>query len=194
MSPIYSSSGDAHRFEAPFTPCPAGVYSAVCVDVIDEGMKENTYKNDDGSPKPPRQWVSLVWQVAKLMESGKRFSIRAWFTNSLYPGGKGNKSKLRTTLDSWGVEIPAEVDLNIEKYDLEQLIGKTCLLNVVHVKSQDGSKTYANLGSIMPLPDGMTPVAVDNYVRKMSTASGISAAREFAGADSDSGSDSDIPF
>jgi len=161
--PIYSRAGDT-QFDTPFVPCPAGVYSAVCVDVVDDGMKMSTFKNKDGSDKMVHK-ISLVWQVPKLMDSGKRYSIRQWFTNSLF-SGQGKKSNLRACLDSWGIQLSAEQNLGIEEFDLEDLLGMPCLLNVIHAKSQDGSKTYANVGSIMPLPDGMVRLEPESYVRK----------------------------
>lgn len=166
--PIYSSAGNP-AYDKPFVPCPAGVYPAVCVDVVDEGVKLSPFKDKDGNAKMVHK-ISLVWQVSKLMENGKRFSIRAWFTNSLY-SGNGKKAKLRDTLDSWGIELTDAQGLGAEPFDLESLIGLPCLLNVVHNKSQDGTKTYANVGSIMPLPDGMPRLEPLDYQRKGSPAS-----------------------
>jgi hypothetical protein len=162
--PIYSSAAGG-SFDKPFQLPPAGVHSAVCVDVIDEGMKPNPYKNDDGTPKPDQHKISLVWQINRLMENGKRFSIRQWFTNSIY-SGNGKKSNLRGILDSWGIVLSAEQNLGIELYDTEEVIGRPCLLNIIYEQSKDGTKTYANVGSIMPLPDGMPVLRPENYVRK----------------------------
>ena len=44
-------------------------------------------------------------------------------------------------------------DEQADSFDLSKLVGQACLLNVIHKKV--GDKTYANLGGVMALPDGM---------------------------------------
>ena len=147
-----------------FTPCPAGQYSAVLVDVIDEGEKQATYA---GKTKTVHK-VRLVWQVDAAMESGERFSVHAWFNNSLgiY---KGKRSNLLSILEQWrGVEY-TEMELNqmqADGWELDSLIGKPCFLSVIH-KTENG-KTYANVGSIMKLPRQIPALAPTNYTRKAS--------------------------
>jgi len=46
-------------------------------------------------------------------------------------------------------------------FDIAELMGKTCLLNVVHKKATNGN-TYANIQSASPLPKGMTAPAAFN--------------------------------
>lgn len=42
----------------------------------------------------------------------------------------------------------------IEEFDIEQLMGKTCLVNIIHKKGKE-DKIYANVSSCMALPKGM---------------------------------------
>jgi hypothetical protein len=43
---------------------------------------------------------------------------------------------------------------DLEK-ELPMFLGQSCLINVIHNKSTDGSKTYANVAGLMRLPQGM---------------------------------------
>ena len=54
-----------------FTPCPAGVHAAVCVDVIDLGPTVHTYGDED----PYEVYkIALVYQVDETnLDTGKRF-------------------------------------------------------------------------------------------------------------------------
>lgn len=40
-------------------------------------------------------------------------------------------------------------------YNLRDLVGKECLIGVIHTKSKDGSKTYANIQTIGQIPKGL---------------------------------------
>ena len=49
----------------------------------------------------------------------------------------------------------------IEEYDVEKLLGKTCLVTVTHKKGKE-DKTYANIGNCTVMPKGMTcPEAIN---------------------------------
>jgi hypothetical protein len=51
-------------------------------------------------------------------------------------------------------------------FDLENLIGATCALNVIHAEDkQEPGKWWANIGSIMALPEGMKPMDPGSFVR-----------------------------
>ena len=146
-----------------FTPCPAGTYSAVCVDVVDLGELPTGFKNDDGSERVAHK-VRIVWQVSKKMENGKPFIVDNRYTLS-FNEYQGKKSNLLALVQAWGVNVMDLVD-ETNGYDVERLIGRTCLLNVVHARGvKDPTKTYANIASIMPLPEEFTPVKAQDYVR-----------------------------
>lgn len=146
-----------------FTPCPKGTFSAICVDVVDLGVQDTGFKNDDGTPRMSHK-VRIVWQVSKKMDGGLPFIVDNRYTLSLGEY-QGKKSNLRLLLEAWGVDLMDLVD-STNEYDIERVIGRTCLLNVVHgVGVKDPSKTYANVASIMPLPDGIEPIKAHGYVR-----------------------------
>ena len=136
-----------------FTPCPAGLHQACCVDVVDLGVIETTYM---GETKKQHK-VTLVFQVAELMEDGRPYLAQRRYTLSL-----DAKANLRKDLESWrGKPFTPE---QLRGFDLETLIGVNCQINVQHA-DRDG-QTYANITAIVPLGRGMAKIAPVEYVRK----------------------------
>ena len=135
-----------------FQPCPVGVHQACCVDVIDHGLVEVTWQ---GKTKQQHK-VSIVWQVEELMEAGEPFQVRSRYTLTL-----SEKGRLRPDLESWRGRAFTPDELR--GFDLENLIGVNCLLNVTHAHNNE--KTYANVSAVMPLRKGMAKLGPVNYTR-----------------------------
>ena len=146
--PIPVSAGSG----ASFTPCPAGVHQAVCVDVVDMGNLETVW----AGVKKIKHVIRLVWQVEERMEDGKPFLIQSRYTASLH-----EKARLRKDLENWRGRPFTEAEL--KSFDLEVLLGVNCLLNVVQ-NPKDG-KTYANVTAVMPLKKGMEKMHPEGYTR-----------------------------
>jgi hypothetical protein len=65
---------------------------------------------------------------------------------------------MRSVLESWrGRKFS---DSERKGFELKNLLGKVCFLNIVH--AQRGDKTYANVASVMPVPDGIASPAPVN--------------------------------
>ena len=137
-----------------FTPAPAGVHLAVACDVIDMGMVSSTYEGKTTI----KHKVRIVWQVSETNpENGKRFAVSKRYTASLH-----EKSTLRKDLQSWrGRAFTGD---ELKGFDLDNVLGKCCLLNIVH-NEHDG-QTYANVDAIMPPAKGMPKLEVVDYVRE----------------------------
>jgi hypothetical protein len=134
-----------------FVLVPAGVKVARCFRVVDLG----TQYSERWSKSSHK--VMVAWEFPKeLMEDGKPFSIANWYTVSLH-----EKSNMRKDLESWRGRGFTETELL--GFDLSKILGQSCYINVVHNVSDN--KTYANVASIMPLPDGVEcPEAVNPLV------------------------------
>jgi hypothetical protein len=139
---------------------PAGVTAARCTRIIDLGTHDGEYK---GKAKKDHK-IQFGFESATLMGddagefAGKPFLITQRFTASL-----GEKANLRKILESWRGRkfTPAEID----GFDLKNVLGKACMLNMVHSDPVPGKKQYSNIASIMPLPAGMTcPQAVGELI------------------------------
>jgi hypothetical protein len=171
--PIVATAGDSKSF----TPAPAGVHQAVCVDVIDKGVLEVTYA---GKTKKQHK-VSLAWQIDELRDDGKRFLVYKRYTLSL-----NEKATLRKDLESWrGRPFTREEEMG---FDVETVIGANCLINVQ--QNTVGDKTYANVVAVMPLHRGMAKIAPQDYIREQDR-------QETTGEPNDHGqplTEDDIPF
>jgi hypothetical protein len=152
--PIIAKGGDSKTY----TPAPEGVHQAVCVDVIDLGMVKSQFADDKtGEPKVQHK-VNVVWQIGDKRDDGKRHQLYKRYTLSLH-----EKAALRHDLESWRGRAFTFDEL--AGFDVEKLIGANALVNVQHRKSQDGSRTYANVVAIMPLAKGMPKMAAHDYKR-----------------------------
>lgn len=129
-----------------FELVPAGVYLARCFKMIDLGTQKTEFK---GVAKDVRK-ILLYWELLRdddgeaiFMADGERvFTINKEYTWSMDP-----KANLRKDLDSWrGTPF---TDAEADGFEITKLLGVFCKLQVIHKKSKDGQKTYANVGSLM---------------------------------------------
>jgi hypothetical protein len=127
-----------------FEQVPAGTFAARCYQIIDLGHQTFEWKGEAKvAPK-----VRITWELNEMMKDGRPFSISKEYTASI-----GEKANLRKDLEAWRNRKFSAQEL--ANFSLENVLGAPCLLGIVHVPSKDGTKTYANLGSIMALPKGM---------------------------------------
>jgi len=141
-----------------YKPVPQGNHVAVCYRVIDLGTQRGEYK---GTEKFLRK-VLISWEIPdELMDDGRPFTIGQRFTWSMH-----EKATLRHVLESWRGKAFTDDDFDgPNAFDIANVIGKGCMLNVVH--ATNGEKTYANIKSVAKLPKGMEappPTNPRNYV------------------------------
>jgi hypothetical protein len=177
---IIATAGEGGKV---FTPAPEGVHQAVAVDVIDQGMKPNPFK-----PGSQQHKIDIAWQISERRDDGKPYLVYKRYTLSL-----NEKATLRHDLESWrGKPFTRDEELG---FDVESIIGANCLVNIQHKQSSDGSKTFANVISVMPLPKNMQmPKMVPaGYERKTSEQVAHHVSDEEIGAPT-AVTDDDIPF
>ena len=135
----------------PFLPCPQGQHVGICYRFIDLGTRP-------GAPcqrYEPRRRIMLSWELPHaVMEHGtargQPYTFHQVYGWSMDPGGK-----LRQHLESWrGIPFRQE-DFGPEGGDTRDLLGKACLLDLVH--RHDGNQTFATLRQICRVPKGMKP-------------------------------------
>lgn len=134
-----------------FELTPAGTHAAICYRLIDLGTQKQVF----GSDTKNIHKILISWELPdELMTDGRPFTIHSRYTLSLH-----EKAKLRADLESWRGRAFTEAEL--EGFDLENLLGKGCLVNVVH--TENNGKTYANIRALTPLPKGMrVPATTEN--------------------------------
>lgn len=128
---------------------PAGNHFARCWQIVDFGTQEGNYQ---GKPTLRHQ-VQIGWELPDLlMKDGRCFSQFVTYTWSM-----GEKANLRKDLESWRGKPFTEEDFRgPDRFNIKKLIGVGCLMNIVHKTSEDGTKTYANVRAISPLPKGFS--------------------------------------
>lgn len=145
-----------------YTLAPAGNFQSVCCEVLDMGYVNHEYKNKEGGvDKVTNHEIRFVFQLSKVDEAtGKRFEIRSRPLNLIL----SEKANLRAFLMSWRGHDLTLAELKPPGVNITGLVGKNALVNIIHVGV--GDKTYANIGSIMPLMDGMVDLQPTDYQSK----------------------------
>lgn len=137
------------NFELP----PAGTFMASCYRVIDLGTQQTTYM---GQPKTAHK-ILVTWELHgdDRMADGRPFSISKRYTWSM-----NEKAALRHDLESWRGVPFSENDFGPGGFDIQNILGKACLLTIVH--SENNGKNYANISAVSKLMKGMQPPKVEN--------------------------------
>jgi hypothetical protein len=133
---------------------PAGLFQAVCCDVVDLGLIKVTYSGQTRE----QYTIKVLWQSEEMRDDGKPLLLVRRYNASL-----NEKSSLRRDLESLrGRPFTPE---ELAGFDIENLLGVNAYLNVVHAE-RDGGKTYANVASVAPIKKGMPRMEVLDYVRE----------------------------
>lgn len=133
-----------------FQQCPPGTHVARCIGLIDLGTQRGEYKGD----VVIREQVVVQWEVPgetiETDDGPKPMIVSKFYTNSL-----SEKANLRADLEMWrGKQFTPE---ELGGFDLEAILGKTCLVTVIHNESGK-----AKVMGITSLPKGTTcPPAVN---------------------------------
>lgn len=128
-----------------------GLYVAVCIDVVERGLVETAWG--------VRDEVELRWELEETDSRGKPFQVRQRYRRSL-----NEKAKLRQHLELWrGTKFSPK---DLQKFDLDTLIGVNCQIQIVHNLDADG-RTWANVQAIIKAPKNVTLLKPSpDYVRE----------------------------
>lgn len=134
---------------AEFEIAPAGPTAARCIDVVDLGLIWSDFY------KKAAHKIEVYWVTSHERQNDEgMIYVRKRYTLSLH-----ENAMLSKDLIAWrGKPFTAEESSG---FDVENLIGAPCLINVVH--NQNGQNVYANVNSVMPLPKGMPAPEVPGY-------------------------------
>jgi hypothetical protein len=145
--PIYARNRSGN-----FVPPPPGMQYCICCDIVDLGM---VHSERFGKTQHK---VQIRHQSENEMKDGKPFLIVSTYTLSLHP-----KAALRGDIESWiGRGLSNE---EASQFDLETLIDKVSQINIVHKKSDDGTRTFGNVASINPPGKHAPKMKVRDYER-----------------------------
>ena len=121
---------------------PIGNHIARCYQLIDLGTQDSL-KYGNASHK-----LRFTWELCEETRDfgkGKPEPYSVSMTVNFFFGRNSNFTKL---LEGWkgGTFTDAELD----NFELKKLVGKACMVNVVHATS--GDNDYANVASVSPVP------------------------------------------
>ncbi len=137
-----SSGGNGEQFEIP----PADNHPAACVAIVDLGTQR--VDGFQGAPPKDTHQVYLVWELTEAKLSG---TTNNHLIGHVYTLSYHEKAALRLMLEGWrGLKYPEG-----EEIDLGAVLGKPCLLSVIHQTSKSSGKQYAKIKSVAKLPKGM---------------------------------------
>lgn len=129
---------------------PPGTHAANCVWVIDLGTQHEEFQ---GKPKILHK-VRLTWELSDTRavfdeaKGEEPFFVSRDYTLSLH-----EKAALRHDLESWrGAPFSEE---QAKGFDVEKLLGKSCLISVIHKKSETSGKVNAKITGVSAIPKGM---------------------------------------
>lgn len=145
MVKAYDKGGDA------FVPCPSGNHAARVCEIVFIGTVHSEFK---GVAKDAPQIKIGLEIPSELREDGLPYVVST-MPITLSMNKKAHFRKLVQGIMALTPETEKE-------FDTEQLMGATCLVNVIHTPSKkDASVLYANITGTSPLIKGMeVPAAI----------------------------------
>ena len=140
-----------------YTLPPAGTHVARIYKFINLGTRIQNWK---GQPKDyPDTLVEFTLELPnelnefEVEENGEKKTIQKPFVISReFTLSMSHKGHLRPFVE--GIIGAQLTDAEAGAFDIEQLVGMTCLATIVHTKSKDGERTYANISTVAPLMKG----------------------------------------
>lgn len=137
-----SEKGGALR---PLTP--AGTHIARCIQIIDLGTQDDTYM---GKPKIVPK-VRISWELPnELFVFREEAGEQPFMISNEYTANLGEKATLRHHLESWrGRPFTAE---ELKGFDLKSILGKACMLTVIHKAKLNGTGLYDKVAGVTAMP------------------------------------------
>lgn len=133
-----------------YTLIPVGTHAARLYSIVDLGVQDYEWKGEKKSGSKIRFTWELPNETQEFDGVKKPLVIGNNYTLSM-----GNKANLRKVIEGMlGITLRDEEAANFDMESFKGFLGKECMLSVIHTKK--GDKTYANIGSVVPLMKGMT--------------------------------------
>jgi len=137
-----------------FAIAPQGTHTAICNMVVDMGKQET--KSFGFKPQVYLRFEIPAERITYTVDDVEKegpLSIGNFYTASL-----NEKANLRLHLEGWRGR--AFTGAELEGFDISQVLGKSCLLNITH--NESNNKTYANIKAIVSMPKGAPVMQAEN--------------------------------
>jgi len=131
----------------------AAVYRAVCVTIVDLGTHLSEKYNKES------RHIRIIWELPDETytyedeETGKEVTRPGRISKRYYSMSLGKKANLAKDLEGWRSRPFTKEEK--DGFDLKNILGKSCMLNIIH-DNFEGGDTYAKIAGITPLMKGMT--------------------------------------
>lgn len=128
--------------------CPVGAHLARCYRIVDLGTQKSEYK---GQVKYLHK-VMFCWEIYGQSDDGQPIQMsdgRPYSIFKNYTLSWSEKANLRLDLQSWRGKPFTQDELH--RFDLKNVLGAWCMLNVIERQGQNGSM-YSNVDGITPVP------------------------------------------
>ena len=140
---------------------PADNHPARCVEVIDLGTQESEWEGEKSS----KHKIRITWEVVnEELGADLHPVISHEYTASLH-----EQATLRAHLEGWRGTAFTPGDL--QEFELEKLLGTSCMVQVVHKISKAGNE-YAKVSSVGKVPKGLLVTLATRDQVKYSTDDG----------------------
>jgi hypothetical protein len=131
-----------------FERCPPGMHLGRCYRIVDLGTQKSEYM---GQTKYLHK-IMIGWEIHGVGEDGKEIKMKdgrpfAIFKN--YTFSWSEKANLRLDLQSWRGKAFSQEEMR--KFDLKNVLGAWCMLNIIERAGQNGN-TYSNVDGVTPVP------------------------------------------
>jgi hypothetical protein len=145
MAIIAESTGGSN-----YEPVEAGTYAARCYSMVYLGTLDEKFQGQEKTLKKVRLTFELPTELKVFKEEkGEQPCVLSKeFTLSMH-----EKSGLRKFLQNWRGKAFTEDEA--KKFDITVLLGKPCMLSVIHKTSAANGKTYAEIAGVSTLMKGM---------------------------------------
>lgn len=130
-------------------PVPAGNYMARCYKMIEIGTVTEVVM---GTPKTLHK-VRIGWELpteTKVFDQAK--GEQPLVIDQEYTLSMNEKANLRKMLESWRGKAFTEDEAKC--FDITNLLGKPCMLNIIHKQSKTGN-VYEQISSVTAVPKGI---------------------------------------
>jgi hypothetical protein len=146
MSFIVEATGGGREFKI----VPAGTHLGRLYRIVDLGTQTSKYEG--GEVKMQRK-VMLGWEVhgeaddgtPLLTDEGKPMAVFKNYTLSW-----NEAATLRKDLQAWRGQ--PWTDKEAARFDLKNVLGQWCMLNIIHRPGNSDGKMFANVAGISPVP------------------------------------------
>lgn len=147
-----------------YAPMESGVYVARCVQLIQIGTITENINGEEKTQHKVRFGFEFPLEKKVFREENGE---QPYFLSKEYSLSMHEKASLRKDLENWRSKKFTEEEA--KRFDVTNLIGVPCTINVVHKVGKSNGKTYAEIGSISPLmkgtlcPEQINPTQVLSY-------------------------------